>query len=260
VIAVGHNDMAWNRTVLQETSPDTRLDYLSIHHYYGRREMNGDLQKLLARPEFYAREYDEIEALMREFPAAHRPKLAINEWGLDLPESQQYSILTALYAARLMHVFERHGDRVGMTSVSDLINGWPGGIIQASRHGLFVTPIYLVNKLYASHVGADRLSIHADTPTLDAIASRSPDGRTIAIKAINIDLERPLRVSIKIKGAQIAPTAQIERVTTESLSAINSFATPDAIHLMRESVPVGDTFPIDLPKHSVSVITVTTTR
>src|SRR4029079_2812116 len=52
VIAVGHNDMAWNRTVLQQTSPETRLDYLSIHHYYGRREMNGDLQKLLARPEF----------------------------------------------------------------------------------------------------------------------------------------------------------------------------------------------------------------
>jgi alpha-N-arabinofuranosidase len=260
VIAVGHNDMAWNRTVLQQTPAETRLDYLSIHHYYGRHEMNGDLQKLLARPEFYSHEYDEIEALMREFPAAHRPKLAINEWGLDLPESQQYSILTALYAARLMHVFERHGDLVGMTSVSDLINGWPGGIIQASRHGLFVTPIYLVNKLYASHVGADRLSIHTDTSTLDAIATRSADGRTIAIKAINIDLDRPLRVSIRIKGARIASTAQIERVTTESLSAINSFATPEAIELTRGSVPAGDTFSIDLPKHSVSVVTVTTTK
>jgi alpha-L-arabinofuranosidase len=260
VIAVGHNDMAWNRTVLRQTAADTRLDYLSIHHYYGRREMNGDVQKLLARPEFYAREYDEIEALLREFPAAHRPRLAINEWGLDLPESQQYSILTALYAARLMHVFERHGDLVGMTSVSDLINGWPGGIIQASRHGLFVTPIYLVNKLYASHVGADRLSIHTDTPTLDAIASRSAGGRTIAIKAINLDLDRPLRVSIRVRGAQIAATAQIERVTTESLSAVNSFATPEAIHLTRESVRASDSFSVDLPKHSVSVIIVTTTK
>ncbi len=42
-----------------------------------------------------------------------------------------------------------------MSAVSDLVNGWPGGIIQASRHGVFVTPIYLVNRLYATHLGAD---------------------------------------------------------------------------------------------------------
>ena len=30
-----------------------------------------------------------------------------------------------------MNVFERSGDLVAMTSVSDLVNGWTGGIIQA---------------------------------------------------------------------------------------------------------------------------------
>ena len=55
-------------------------------------------------------------------------------------------MLAALYAARLMNVFERQSDLVGMSAVSDLVNGWPGGIIQAGRHGVFVTPIYLVNR------------------------------------------------------------------------------------------------------------------
>ena len=135
-----------------------------------------------------------------------RPRLAINEWGLDVPESQQYSILAALYGARLMNVFERRGDLVAMSAVSDLVNGWPGGLIQASRHGVFVTPIYLVNSLYAAHLGATRLDAKVDgatfsstregsqIPVLDVSASRSADGRRIFIKAVNTDLERPLRL------------------------------------------------------------------
>ena len=114
-------------------------------------------------------------ALFGELPADRRPKLAINEWGLDLPESQQYSILAALYAARLMNVFERRNDLVAMSAVSDLVNGWPGGIIQAGRQGVFVTPIYLVNRLYASRLGVERLKTTVDSP-VDAVASRSKDG------------------------------------------------------------------------------------
>src|SRR5262249_39074880 len=155
------------------------------HHYYGQRSTQGDLKKLLARPAHYERFYGEMEALFRELPADRRPKLAINEWGLDLPESQQYSILSALYAARLMNVFERRSDLVAMSAVSDLVNGWPGGIIQAGRQGVFVTPIYIVNRLYASRLGAERLKMSVDGPTtlptggeasdvavVDAVASR----------------------------------------------------------------------------------------
>ena len=35
-IAVGDNDMAWNRTVLGRAG--AQIDYLAIHHYYGRRD------------------------------------------------------------------------------------------------------------------------------------------------------------------------------------------------------------------------------
>ncbi len=159
LIAVGDNDMAWNRTVLERGA---RVDYLAIHHYVGRRDTQGDSRTLLARPLHYERFYGEMDALIRGMPADRRPRLAINEWGLDLPESQQYSILSALYAARLMNVFERKSDLVGMSAVSDLVNGWPGGIIQAGRHGVFVTPIYLVNRIYAQRLGADRLTLRVD--------------------------------------------------------------------------------------------------
>ena len=88
-------------------------------------------------------------------------------------------------------MFERSGDLVAMTAVSDLVNGWSGGIIQASRHGVFVTPIYLVNRLYSKHLGKDRLTIQMEGPVfdsslegksvpyLDVVASRSTDGKQI---------------------------------------------------------------------------------
>ena len=265
VIAVGDNDPAWNRTVLGLATE--RPDYLALHHYYGQKEIAGDLGNLIARPLHYERQYGEIEATLRDMPADRRPRLAINEWGLDLPEAQQHSILGALYGARLMNVFERQGDIVGMSAVSDLVNGWPGGIIQASRHGLYVTPTYLVNQLYATHLGADRLESTVDGPTtstshegstvplVDVVASRSGDGRAVYLKAVNGDLERDLTAQVLVRGATVLPAAVVQRVVADSVDASNSFATPDAVRITRTSFTVGSRFTVVLPRHSVSVIT-----
>jgi alpha-N-arabinofuranosidase len=261
VIAVGDNDMSWNRTVLERSGQ--RFDYLAIHHYYSRRDMQGDLKKLLARPLHYERFYGEVESFFRQLPPDRRPTLAINEWGLDLPESQQYSVLAALYAARLMNVFERQSDLVAMSAVSDLVNGWPGGIIQASRHGVFVTPIYLVNRLYASHLGAERLRLKLDDPSgssVDAVASRSADGRSIYLKAVNTDLEHAVTARISVSGAQISSSAIVEQVIADSLAAVNGFATPDAVRITRAPIKAGNTFSFELPKHSVAVVTLTVAK
>jgi alpha-N-arabinofuranosidase len=261
LIAVGDNDMAWNRTVVERGAP---TQYLAIHHYVGRRDTKGDTRQLLARPLQYERFYGDVDGYFRQLAPERRPQLAINEWGLDLPESQQYSILSALYAARLMNVFERKSNLVGMSAVSDLVNGWPGGIIQSGRGGVFVTPIYLVNSVYARHRGADRLRTrigdeHAhgdgDAATLDVVASRSADGRHIFLKIVNLDLDRAAAPQITIRGAQVSPTATAERVVADSLTAVNGFSTPAAIRLTRESIGAGNRFVLDMSPHSVAVVT-----
>ena len=264
VIAVGDNDMAWNRVVLRAAGE--QIDYLAVHHYYSQRDMQGDLRNLMARPLHYERFYGEVDTVIRELAPKRRPRLAINEWGLDLPERQQYSMLGALYGARLMNVFERQGDLVAMSAVSDLVNGWPGGIIQASRHGVFVTPIYLVNRLYATRLGTERLALRVDAPTvstsregsdvpvLDVVASRSADGRQVFVKAVNTDLERPLRARVAISGARIASEATVERVLAASLEAVNTFAAPDTVKATRDTLAAGAGFDLDLPPHSVAVV------
>jgi alpha-L-arabinofuranosidase len=257
--------MAWNRTVLGLAAD--RIDYLAVHHYYGRREMDGDLRNLMARPLVYERWYGEFESAMDAVAPGRRPRLAINEWGLDVPESQQYSIVAALYAARLMNVFQRRSDVIAMTAVSDLVNGWPGGIIQASRDDVFITPIYLVNRLYAAHGGTERLetavrgptfsSTHEghDVPVLDVVATRSANRRAIVLHAVNTDLEHPLTVRVTIRSARVSPTATVERVVAGSLDAVNGFGTPDAVHVTRGRMSAGSTFPLQMPAHSIAVVT-----
>jgi alpha-N-arabinofuranosidase len=264
LIAVGDNNMNWNRTVLREAGRN--IDYLAIHHYYGRRELRGDPGNLMARPLFFERFYTQVQQLLRELGLSGRIKLAINEWGLDLPSARQYSMESALYGARLMNVFERSGEIVEMSAVSDLVNGWPGGIIQAGRDNVFVSPIYLVNQLYAEHRGDMRLASKVDGPTfdtsqeganvpyLDAAVSRTADGKMIFIKAVNTNRTSALTTTIAIAGALPARRAELNTITAPSLDVANNFARPNAVSIQKRTITSGRTFVVTLPKHSVSVI------
>ena len=264
LIAVGDNNMNWNRTVLRAAGQN--IDYLAIHHYYGRREAAGDPLNLMARPLFFERFYREVEQMLRELAPSRNIKLAINEWGLDLPTERQYSMESALYAARLMNVFERSGEIVEMSAVSDLVNGWPGGIIQAGRHGVFVSPIYLVNQVYNEHRGDVRLGASvagpsfsssregSNVPYLDAAVTS--DAKKIFIKAVNTSPTSSLATTISLQGVIPAVRAEVRTISAQSLTAFNDFARPEAVSVTTRTVNSGRRFMVTLPKHSVSVITV----
>lgn len=268
LIAVGDNDMNWNRTVLREAGRN--IDYLAIHHYYGRREMKGDPLNLMARPLFFERFYTRVEQLLDELGLNDRVKLAINEWGLDLPSERQYSIEPALYGARLMNVFERSGEIVEMSAVSDLVNGWPGGIIQAGRQSIFVSPIYLVNQLYGEHRGDQLLKTTVSSPTfntsregtnipyLDANSSQTADGKRIFIKAVNTSRTSALLTTITVDGVIPSARAELKTVTAPSIHVSNDFSRPHAVFIQNRTLPSGRRFVVTLPKHSVSVIVLRT--
>jgi alpha-N-arabinofuranosidase len=156
-----------------------------------------------------------------------------------------------------------------MSAVSDLVNGWPGGIIQASRDGLFVSPIYLVNKLYASTGGGDVVASEVRSPTfnsskegsevpyLDVVTSRSNDGKHIFVKAVNTNLANSLQTSVTLKGVSVEPRASLSIVNGNSLDVSNSFATPEAVKVTNVSVSASSSFQLTIPAHSVSVLTLT---
>ena len=269
LIAVGDNNMEWNRTVL--TKSGKQIDYLAIHHYYGRREMEGQLSNLMARPLYYQAFYEQVRQLIKETNPRREIALAINEWGLDLPMQQQYSIVSALYGARLLNIFERSAGFVAMSAVSDLVNGWPGGIIQASRDDLFVSPLYLVNQLYSETRGSQLLTTELQGPTfdssregknvpyLDVVASKSLDGKQIFLKVVNTNLEDAVSTTVTISGTRMTPRVLVSTITT-GIKEYNSFKTPNAVEIKRSTLVGGSSFVVTLPARSVSVLTVGVTR
>jgi len=171
-----------------------------------------------------------------------------------------------------MNVFERSGEIVEMSAVSDLVNGWPGGIIQAGRNSVFVSPIFLVNQLYAEYRGDVLLASQVSGPTfntsqeganvpyLDAAVSRTADGKAIFIKAVNTNRTSALTTTITIQGALPARRAEIKTVTAPSLEAANSFSRPNAVSIQKRTIASGRNFVVTLPKHSVSVIILRTRK
>ena len=263
-IAVGDNDMAWNRTVLSRAG--SRIDYLAIHHYYGLKDAEREYANLMARPLFYEKFYQEVGRAIAELAPGRDIKLVINEWNTALPVPRQHSMESALYGARLMNVFERSGALVEMTAVSDLVNGWSGGIIQASRHDVFVTPTYLVIRLYNDHLGGERLPARVSSPTfdsslegtgipvLDVVSSRSRDGRQIFVKAVNTSRERALTTGVTVRGAAVGQGGTMHTITGDTLEAANSFRTPEAITVRTSPISTSPELTVTLPPHSVTVL------
>jgi len=222
----------------------------------------------MARPLFYERFYRDVSGVIAELAPRRNIRLIINEWNTALPVPRQHSMESALYGARLMNVFERSADLVEMTAVSDLVNGWSGGIIQASRDDVFVTPTYLAMRLYNEHLGSDRLVVRVSSPAfdsssegkqipaLDVVASRSADGKQLFVKAVNTSRDTAMKTTVTVTGASPGAGGTMQTVTGDSLAAANSFRTPEAITVRSAAFRSGPTFTVQLRPHSVSVLTV----
>ncbi len=95
-------------------------------------------------------------------------------------------------------------------------------------------------------------------PYLDVAVSRAANGKQIFIKAVNTDEKHALRATVQISGARVRPEAEMETITADSLTAANSFASPEVVFARRSAIRADSRFVVDLPRHSVSVITLAT--
>ncbi len=266
VIACGSEEQEWNRVLLKQAG--SNIDYLAIHHYYGYEKGQTDPAEVVAHPRVYGPVYDQLREMIHDLVPGKKIHLSINEWNTALPVPAQHTMISGLYAARMMNNFERAGDVIAMTSVSDLVNGWSGGVIQSARDGaVYVTPTYLVNKLYSEHLGTQRLAAQIESPTdsaatggqsvpyLDAVVSRSADGRSIFILAANTNLKSTMEVSVSLSGVHVAKEGRMEVVSGESPDSLNDFSSPESVALHEKKIEASDRFKVKLAPASVASIT-----
>ena len=264
LIAVGEGifkgQTEWNSTVLRIAGPV--VNYLAIHDYTTKSENSSRAQMMGRAAEFEA-EYKQTGALIAKLAPGRGIKQIVNEWNLFYDAQMIQSMDGGVYAARMMDGFERDGGTVEANAISDLLNGWVGGVIQASRDRIYGTSQYYAIKMYSEALGTERLATTVSSPALDtgspgvqaldAVATRS--GSKLYVKMSNADAKAALPTIVKVQGFAHGREAQLTLLAAAEAGERNSFRDPNALVPKVSTLDCADSCTVNLPPDSVAVLT-----
>ena len=184
---LGKDQNNWNSTVLKIAGPV--IDYLAIHDYTSLSQNASAADpraEMMARAGEFEAGYRRTSELIAKLAPGRPIKQIVNEWNLFYGAGVIESMEGAVYASRMMNGCERESDTVEANCISDLLNGWVGGVIQASRDRVYGTAQFHAIKMYNDHLGTDRLHADVHSPELqrgvssvDAVVTRSVDGANV---------------------------------------------------------------------------------
>jgi len=106
-----------------------------------------------------------------------------------------------------------------------------------------------------SSPGFDSSLEGSHVPALDIAASRAADGRQLFVKAVNTSRDVTMTTTVTVTGAVPGGAGTMQTVTGDSFEAANSFRSPEAVTVRTTSFRSGPSFTVQLPPHSVSVLT-----
>ena len=198
---------------------------------------------------------------MDEFDPNRLIGLLIDEWGTWHPPTpgrnpqhlwQQNTLRNALVAAISLDTFNRHADKLVMCNIAQIINVLQAMILTQGEQ-IILTPTYHVFDMYQPHQGGQslRVSIESDStsfigkgekrsiPVLSGSASLKHGVMTLSITNSHATL--PADVPINLRGFA-AERCDVKLLTSDDLTAHNTFETPDVVQPQSRQVDVSDDF------------------
>jgi alpha-N-arabinofuranosidase len=253
----------WNGTVARIAGPE--IQYLAIHDYtsvsQNAKEPKPRVAMMARAGDFEAHDRH-IADILRQASPDHPIRLIVNEWNLFYGSGTIWSMDGAVYASRMMNGFLRDGDIVESNCISDLVDGWAGGVIQSDRDRIYGTSQYYTLRMYRDALGVDRLTTVTRSPELqpgtaavDAVATRSADGSRVYVTLSNADQAHSVRTNISISGFIIREKAQAAMLYTSNPESINSFSSPRSIVPRWAALHCYGSCKLTLPPDSVATIT-----
>ncbi len=162
------------------------LDYVCPHHY--------DCTDIAATEANIV----ELRKMLAQNAPGRDIRLGVTEWNTTagnegLERAMLWTLDNALRCSRYQNLIHRHCDLVEIANRSNLADSFCSGIIQPNNHGLFKTPTYYAQQLYATHAGRYPLKVQFDgaaaDPDLDVSATLAEKGDRVAIFIVNTSLE-----------------------------------------------------------------------
>jgi alpha-L-arabinofuranosidase len=187
----------------------------------------------------------------------------VNKSGLEMNQTHR----DGMYAARMMHVFMRAGDRLPIACRTHLVNSF--GAVRTDSSRAFITASGLMMELYRQHSGTALLMTDVRAPsfdvpeegwqgisTLDATATLSGDGRKLFVHLLNLEAAQPMRVRLQIKGRSVSPEAAAWQIAPQDFLSRNDFGVTN-VKIKRSPVrEVSQDFVYTLPPHSATILEV----
>jgi alpha-L-arabinofuranosidase len=258
------------------------LQGLSLHNYtvinwdnkfasvgFGESEYSRILKATLEMENLISR----YSAIMDKYDPQKKIALVVDEWGAwyaPLPGSnpgflvQQNSIRDAILAALNLNIFARHGDRVRIANIAQMINVLQS-MIMTDKEKMVLTPTYYVYKMYMPFQDATFVPVafnagtytHGDItlPRVDAIAAKDAKGK-LWLEITNLDPNKPIEIEASLAGLN-AKSAAGETLTAPKVDSVNTFETPTTVVPKRISAKVeGGVLSLKLEPKSITVISV----
>jgi len=277
-IAVGPGtpDTEWTEAVMKAWKKHTwawDINGVSLHWYtvpngwppstnsekFGLDDYMKSLKSTLFMDEFLRKQ----EAVMDKYDPEKKVTLSVDEWGAwHAPMSgsdpaflvQQNSVRDAILASLNLNIFARHGDRVRMANIAQMINVLQAMIL-TDKEKMVLTPTYYVFKMYVPFQDATLIPVtfdagtysHGDVslPRIDAIAAKGSDGKLL-LEITNLDAENPVAIDADLAGITVS-SAKAETLSGAAVDSINTFDSPNAV------VPKSATVKVQSGKLSLTV-------
>ena len=183
-------------------------------------------------------------------------KLYVSEWN-----AMSIDWRAGLYAGCMLNGFERCGDFLEMGGPALFLRHvsapgtWNNAFINFDHRAWFPAPNYVVMKFWRDHYAPQRIDLTGDAGRLNAIATKSADGKTLYFKAVN-PTEQSAAVELTVQSGFRVGGAGMLQVAPDSLDACNSLDKPEVVRPMPAAVEVdGQKIRCNLPRWSAVVVT-----
>lgn len=246
------------------------LDYIAIH-MMGQSPKRADtvLNGLHYQADPY-RAWDEllelsnnVETRVAELESAiaaqgSKAGIAITEGHLSLrPHNANpilYEWVSAVYHARSLNIYQRHGARVKIATAADF-NGtrWTVLAVQTPvpRGKSFLMPVGSIMRLFKKHNGEHGIGVESAPGTLDIAASVTGDN--VYLHVLNLDCRRAVDASFAVRGRKIV-VGKVWEIAPGDLRTAVSQDEPDVFRPVEREMPEPSEKKWHFPAASVSVV------
>ncbi len=224
----------WDSTVVKLAGKN--FDFLSTHRY---DNPDGFAVNPWENQRFF-------ESLRETFANSDNPNIKIfnSEWN-----AQSTDWRTGLHAGGFLNCCERASDVIAIAAPALFLrhksaNAWDNAFVNFDANGWYPAPNYVVMKLwrecYAPNVvklTSDSPELNGQNPIINAVATKSEDGKTIYVKIVNnlaenaeTNLSFDVDLTQAIVGASVVtPRLEPNEDAKAKLRKRNTLEAPDAI-------------------------------